>query len=490
MLLYKVGNPFAVIDIGSNSVRLVVYDELKRSPVSIFNEKALCGLAKNMAKSNHLNKKGVVSAKKAIARFVLICKMMHVKKINLFATSAVRDAHDGKQFVDDICKHHNINIEIISGEREAYLAGSGIVSSFVDAKGVVGDLGGGSLELIPVENNQVLNGESHPIGPLRFSLQQYKSNELWDKIKSRLDQSNVLPSLKGKTFYAVGGAFRNIAKLHMHRIKYPLRVVHGYSITREEFLETLRVVSRMPESSLSKFPDLSKKRLEFLPFAAKMMEIVVTKSMPKNIVFSASGVREGYLFDSLSKNKRQDDVLISGCEDMIKRINRNPDYGKEVYDWLIPLFGELKDSDKHIVRAACILSEISCFEHTEYRGEMAYRRILDSSLQGLSHKERVFLAAILYSRYCFTVSSKDLGSIYSILSPSRKHVAKIIGNAIRLGKNISGSSLGVLTESTIRTTRTKLILKINDPFSSLKGETVMKRLTQLSNILDLKPEMV
>ena len=296
-------NPVAVIDIGSNSVRLVIYDGLKHALMPVFNEKILCALAKDLEKTGHLHIEGVKRASDAIRRFLKIAKIMGVKSsLYLFATAAVRDASDGKKFVKDIKDKYGANIEIFSGEEEAKYAALGVVSSMQNVKGFVGDLGGGSLEVIDVNKKNLGNANSLPIGPLRL-LDLNSNVRKYEKIVEK--HLNSLPwneDMQGENFYFVGGAFRNLAKFHMSRKNYPLKVLHNYKIAADEFEETVKIVAKMSTDSIAKISSISKKRQNFLPYAAMLAGKIIEFAKPKNVIFSTTGVREGFLF---SKNRKE-----------------------------------------------------------------------------------------------------------------------------------------------------------------------------------------
>lgn len=476
--------PVAIIDIGSNSVRLVVYDGLKRSPTAIFNEKVLCELAKNIGISGVLNPDGVIKASRAIARFVKISEFMQVKSLNLFATSAVRDATDGEKFVQEMNKQYSVVIDIVSGEDEAKYSALGITSSIINPKGVVGDLGGGSFELAKINGNEINYSSSYPIGPLRFSDSKLSRIEVKQIVKDHIGEFQLKDHLKNKNFYPVGGAFRNLAKIHMYRTNYPLKVIHNYKVSADELYDTAKLVSKMGKEQLSKIEGISSKRIKYIPFAATLIKEIIKQGSPKNIIFSTSGVREGYLFSKLDDLTQQEDPLICGSEAIMKRMMVDVDYAYGVNKWLNPLFAD--DDCKNLGRlrmAACIMSDISSYENSEYRADLAYRKIIDSSLIGLNHKERVFIAKSVYSRYKIYTGDVMLSGISSLIGSRKTHKAQIIGAATRLARTLSANSTEVLSKTSLENSKKKLILNIDSSISDIAGESVDKRLSQLSEIL-------
>lgn len=481
-------NPIAVIDVGSNSVRLVIYDGLKRAPVPIFNEKVLCGLAIGISGTGKLNPQGVKAAYACIGRFITLAKVMKVTQLHIFATSAVRDAKDGEAFTHKIESMYGHKIEVVSGVEEAKYGGYGIMASMVHARGIMADLGGGSLELIGVEDDLLAtNAVSYPIGPLRISGHRCNMRSYQDMVQESL-HSFDFSTYKGQAVYLVGGAFRNLAKIHMERKRYPLKVIHGYSLTPVECKQTLQLVARMSEQALQDMGDIPEKRAKFLPFAAIILSQLIESASPKQLIFSACGAREGLLFSKLPEAEKRKDVLIEGCVNQANMAGSDTEYGFELARWLAPLFPDADAERVRLMLAACILSDIACYEHTEYRAEMAYRRIMDSSLMGITHSERTYIAQILYYRYDASVLDGLLTqSILALLKKPELHHAKIVGTAMRLARSLSGSHIGVLPHVLLSATKDKVILTFKEGYQPLYGEKIARRLAQLAGVLNVKP---
>lgn len=484
MLRYTPGKPAAVIDIGSNSLRLVIYDGLKRVPWTIFNEKVLCGLASGLAETGKLDPEGRLRAKLAIKRFVALSHSIGIKNLHIFATAAIRDAKDGKAFVQEVRDEEDIAITVISGKEEAQLAGQGVASSIVDANGVAGDLGGGSLELISIKKGKVQDDAlSLPLGALVL----HQHENLRKQVDAQLMQFALHKELSGKNFYAVGGAFRNLAKLHMSRKGHPLKVLQNYAVPKADFLDTLSVITKMSEKALIKMGGVSSKRARVLPVAAIVAERIIERGNPAQIVVSTHGVREGFVFKRLPPEVQQEDPLMSGAEDMIQRVGVTPAYGHEVSQWIKPLFKAEKPAQMRLRKAACVLSEISRYENTEYRAELAYRRILDSSLIGLTHKDRIFVAKSVYHRYRVEDGKEIVESIQTLLSYEELNDTRTIGYALRLAQALSGCHVGMLSHTSLLIKEGRLILTLKKEAALLKGESIERRLLNLADWLDLEP---
>ncbi len=475
----------AVVDIGSNSVRLVVYNGIRRSPTPIFNEKVLCGLASAMAETGRLDKSGAKLAYECIGRFVKLAEVMKVKKLYLFATSAVRDAQDGDDFVKKIEKDYKVKIEILPGEEEAKYAGLGIVSALDHASGVVADLGGGSLELIGIKSGKLFTeGVSYPLGPLRISGDKRKMRLYMRLVKSAFADYDFSVHAD-ENLYLVGGGFRSLAKIHMGITNYPLKVLHDYKIPTSSFVSTLKLLEKMSEKDLLHFSELPSKRAKFLPFVAMLLDQLVEYLKPKELVFSTFGVREGFLYEKLTEAEKQKDGLIEGAIDLVASSGYDPEYGEELFSWIEPLFNYNDKTKSRLLKASCILSDLACYENTEYRGEIAFKRVIDSSLIALNHEERAFIALSLYYRYNSALEGTEITEpIMFLLSKAEIAEAKKIGSAMRLARSLSGSTKGILKNIPISLSKGKIILHFENGYGDLYGEKITKRLAQLGKVLE------
>lgn len=477
-----------VIDIGSNSVRLVVYDALKRVPMPLFNEKMLCGLALGLEKTGCLSPEGVVLAHTSLARFVRLSRMLHVQDLHVIATAAVRDAEDGKEFVRQIEKLHGIKVRVFSGEEEANYAALGIIAAIPEASGIVGDLGGGSLELIRLEKGKAEGAVSFPLGVLRLlTAAEGNKRKVSTIIESHLQDLSLFSTMEGQNFYAVGGGFRNLAKIYIALTHYPLRILHHYIVPVNKFLPVLKNISNLPVQRLEAIAGITGHRAETLPYTAQIIESLLIKARPANIVFSAYGIREGFLFDQLQGEEKQKDPLIAGCTDMITQVAELPEYGYELCQWMAPLFPGETAEIARLRLAACILSGLARYEHTEYRAEIAFRRFVDSSITGINHAARLFVAVALFHRYKSVVDTDILEAATVLLEDDALRIARIIGLAMRLGHNITAGMPGTLLKTTLTPSGSQLILQFDKETSLLMGEAVQKRFNKLAQVMRLVP---
>ncbi len=465
-----------IIDIGSNSLRLVVYDSLKRASVPLYNEKVMCQLGKGLSSTGRLNPEGAQLARKAVRRFLAMARNMEANALHVMATAAVREAKDGKDFSRELEEEHGIHIDIISGDREAKLGAFGICSSVHEPHGVTGDLGGGSMELVKLKDNELLEHATLPIGPLRLVDETGGDRaKLRRTIKQAFEQVEWLKKTKMPEFYAIGGSFRAIARLHMHVTNYPLHILHQYTLPSADFAAFAAELASFPDARVAELPGISGKRVPSIVPAAMILEYMVSQIQPKNIVFSASGIREGYLYEKLPPYMRKQDGLLASCTDMVNRFRTYSHYAGELMVWMQPLLedGE-SEANRRLRLAFCLLSDIAHHIHPEYRAEFAMQRILQSSFTCLDHAERMQLALALYHRYQFKM--KDDHPALALIGPKARAWAKLVGSAANLAYHLTGGVDGSLHFTTLKVEKKSVKLLITKGAEDLMGEAINKRI--------------
>jgi exopolyphosphatase / guanosine-5'-triphosphate,3'-diphosphate pyrophosphatase len=485
--------PVAVVDIGSNSVRLVVYDGLRRSPTPVFNEKILCGLGKGIAITGRLNESAVVRALSALRRFRALARQIGCKEVYALATAAAREANNGSEFIEQAEKALGVGIQVLSGKDEARFAALGVVAGVPGADGLAGDLGGGSLELIDIKDGKLNDGMTLPIGPLRLMDMSGNNMDRARKIVDEyLDRAEVLERLKGRNFYAVGGTWRNLARMHMAHSHYPLHVLHLYAMTRSQASSIAELVSGLSPSALKDVRDVSKSRADTMPYGAMVLERLLNHAKPKHVVCSVYGVREGYLYAKLPRKKMRSDALLSSCWDFARRYARSPQHELELCDWTDNIFGPkgLKESEeeRRLRYAACLLADIGWRAHPDYRAERSLAMISQAAFVGVDHPGRVFLALTVFYRYEGEVMKDDLTRLLEDGDMERAH---LLSSLFRLAYILSAAMPGMLPRIGLSLRGTKeLELKLPSKLADLMGERVEKRLASLAFEMGRTPKVV
>ena len=479
--------PAAVVDIGSNSVRLVVFDGLKRVPTPVFNEKVLCGLGRDLAKTGKLNKDGVELATESLTRFTGIASAMGCETVEYLATAAVRDAKNGPEFVEEVETGCDCKVRILTGEEEARLSALGVLSSMPWARGAMGDLGGGSLEIVALHDGGAGEGATLPLGPLRLLSQSGGDR---DKAAEMIDETLAghpwIKDLTGEVFYPVGGSWRALARIHMEQAAYPLHMVHGYSIRRKDMQDLTTVVAQLGKRSLSRIGGVPKRRLDTLPFAALLMDKLLAIMQPERVTFSAYGLREGWVFDQLTEEEQAEDPLISAAVDWVGREGRFGGIGEHLASWTSGLYESESAPARRLREAACHLSDIAWRDHPDYRAEQAFWRVMRSTQLCLEHHERAYIALVLSCRYGGRVEDAQVAPALQVLKPKKVRRAEILGLAIRAAYSLCAGAQEVLAESSISYKDEALELKVPKNSPVPPGPVLKKRLNALAAAMGTK----
>lgn len=474
-----------VVDIGSNSIRLVVFDGLKRVPVPVFNEKVLPGLGRGLAESGKLNEEGVAVALESLERFAGLARAMGTARLDLLATAAVREAGNGPEFVAEVERRCGRSVSILTGEEEARLSALGVLSGLPGARGLMGDLGGGSLELVRLDEGKALDSITLPLGPLRLSDESGGDRERAAVfVQRQLDRVPWLGEVAPEALYPVGGAWRGLARLHMDHCAYPLHMIHGYGIPRGEAEELVRLVGRLGKRSLARIGSVSKRRLESLPLAALVLEKVLERVRSRRVVFSAFGLREGWVFDCLPDSERALDPLTAAAADWAAREGRFPHLAAALVDWTAPLFPGESANAARLRVAACRLSDIGWRYHPDYRAEQILLRILRAQELFVEHHERAFLGLALYNRYSGKASDEGLETVRALLRPAKSRRAEVLGAALRLAYATCGGAEQGLRETRLEWDGKALRLFIPPDTSVPPGQTLERRLQTVATALE------
>jgi len=490
------GPPIAVVDIGSNSVRLVVYEGLTRSPTELFNEKALCGLGREVQTTHLLAADAVQHALATLKRFRALCQTMGVKKVYAIATAACRDAKNGRAFIKLAERTIGADIDVLTGAQEAELTALGVISGVHRADGLVGDLGGGSLELVDVRGTRARHGVTRPLGGLALADISGNSLKKAEKfVKKKLGSLAVLKACEDRVFYAVGGTWRSLARLHMWQTGYPLHVMHGYAIAADEALEFARLVHRVDVETLSNIEVVNNARRPLLPYAALVLEYILRIGKPRQVVFSALGVREGLLFSLLKKKEQEKDALIEAARHLNQLRSRSPRHGEELIEWTNRFMAtsglEETGEERRLRHAACLLADIGWRAHPDYRGEQSLNIIAHGGFSAIDHQGRAYLALAVFFRHVGLVMDDELSPrLRELVSTRMLDRARVLGAALRLAYVISAAMPGVLEQTSLAIERHRLALRLPGKFSALAGERVLNRLRSLARLIGREPVML
>ncbi|MGH7022667.1 MAG: Ppx/GppA family phosphatase [Caulobacteraceae bacterium] len=476
----------AVIDVGSNSVRLVMYRLDGRAIWTVFNEKVLAGLGRDISTTRRLSREGMATAMVALARFQALIEASRPPLVYAAATAAVRDAKDGSQFCRRVEAETGLALRVLSGPEEARFAALGVIAGSPGAEGLVGDLGGASLELTRIDGGEPGAGASLPLGPFSFG-GPFEVGAVREAVGRELKA--VRRDFAARSFNAVGGAWRNLALLHMRLSDYPLGIIHQYELGRADALEAARFVERQSRGSLERIEGISRRRVEALPHAAAVLEGLVENLGVQRVVLSAFGLREGLLYDAMSRQTRALDPLVAGCAALGGRPQAAEILGAALEAWLENPFADLEPlfgaRDHVLLSAACRLADFGAQLHPDHRADLVFEQVLRAPIAAIDHGERVFLACAAFGRHTGSAVMPGPRIVARLLSPERYQRARALGAAIRLGCDLSGRGPALLARARLALKPETVVLEADPGWEAiLLGEPIAKRAATLAGLLD------
>ena len=477
----------AVIDIGSNSVRLVVYEGPRRVPAVIFNEKVAAGLGRGLPLDGRIAPADAARGLAALRRFAALAKAMAVDELQCVATAAVRDAANGSEFVAAAAAE-GLNIRLLSGDEEARAAGLGVLSAIPAARGIAVDLGGGSLELAEVGGGTVGRTTSFPLGVLRLPALRKDGPLPFDRtIRTMLKQAGWPGSARGAPLYLVGGSWRALARLDMELTRQRLPLLDQHDLPRAAVRRLVRAVARMSHDELRAVPGMSSARAAAMPDAVALLAALTGAIDAPTMTISSSGLREGLLFGALPDDVRAQDPLLVAAEYEGRRLARFAAHGREVDRWIAPLFAD-DDADARRLRlAACLLSDVAWSANPDFRADRGSEIALHGNWRGIDVVGRVLLAQALHTG--FGGGAADFARFLPETAAPLLVRARQWGLAIRLAQRLSGGLEAPLTGTSLAIVGDKLQLDLGPDWTMLAGEAVGRRMRNLATALNLEAEV-
>ena len=480
----------AVVDLGSNSVRLVVFEGLGRNPAGIFNERAVLRLGRGLQTTGRLNEQGVREALVVMHRYHAIAQAMGAT-LEVLATAAVRDASNGPDFVAGLRQRMpGIPIRILSGEEEAALSADGVLCGIPQADGILADIGGGSLEVVRLADGRAGQAQTLPLGVIRLA-DRAEGDLARARALAEADLAAVpwLFQYPGRDLYLVGGAWRALARIHMAQVAYPLAIVHHYTIGREAAQALAGSVGSAPRRVLERMPGAPRRRVDDLPYAALVLRRLLRATAPHRVVFSANGIREGWYMARIDAETAADDPLLAASQDLGERHGRDRGMPAALAAWTAPLFPDETAEACRLRQAACLVSDIGSRDHPEYRAEQAFLRVLRQPGVALDHPARAFLALAVAQRYEIDAASRVLAPARQILDATTALRAEMLGHAMRLAYTLCAGTPALLAGAALQRAGSQLRLTLAEGGGAFRGEGVARRLERLARAMQLEPHI-
>lgn len=479
-----------VIDVGSNSVRLVVFDGAARSPAYFYNEKVMAGLGEGMVETGRLNPEGKRRALAAIRRFGLLAESMGIAPLTAVATAAMREAEDGPAFRAEIEAETGIRLWIIDGVEEARLSAQGVLLGWPGAYGLVCDIGGSSMELAELRDGKVGKSVTSKLGPLRLKNYPGGASAVAAHIRETIEDLNTTLGEQHDRLFLVGGSWRAIARIDMARRAYPLAVLHEYRMSRESVLATVDYIANTSVGELRAESGIGEARMALVPLASQVLRELVERFKPYDIAVSSYGIREGMLYEQMPQVLRDRDPLIEACRFYEAKDARKPGFGRRLNKFIAPLFEARVYEDQRLIRAACLLHDVNWRAHPDYRHEVTFEAATRANLGGMRHEERIFLGLALLHRYKNSRAGSRFEPLFSLLSEDRIHLAEVIGKAMRFGAMLSVDSPERMGQLHLDRGNGTLQMHLARGTEALFGEVVDARFRSLAAALGVEPEIV
>lgn len=468
----------AVIDIGSNTVRLVVFGGPLRSPIELLNEKVTARLGKGLVAGGELSPASMATALGGLRRFALLLKMKGVRRVDTVATAAVRDAANGEAFLREVAAL-GLSPRLLSGEEEAALSAAGILGAFPQASGIAADLGGGSLELTVLDEGVPGAGISLPLGTLKLAALRAEGGARWERaVRNAIDGCGIA-FVPGRTLYLVGGSFRAFARLAMAGKGGAMSDTHGFELTAAA---ALRLANRLrPGKITPDLPGVGNGRAATIPDTAALLGALVAETGADRVVFSAWGLREGLLFDSLDPVQRKQDPLVAGVGAFGEAMDIGPSLAAVVAGWTAEVVTHRRSGRENLRLAATMLALASQRVEPNLRAQTLLEWTLSKRWVGITPEGRAMLAVATLAN-----ANRPAG-LATEFDGERRREAESWGLATRLCRRFSGLAIEAISNSSLDIVGKQLRLNVAPEYAALVTESVEKDLRALAECLGLKP---
>lgn len=469
---------FAVIDIGSSTMRLVVYDE-GLYPHLFLNHKVRIRFAMEKGKGDfYLDDERMDRAINALKWFLWVCEQSSVKTVVATATSAVREAKNGGEFVENIRQQTGLHVEVISGEVEARLSAEGGVTSLPDASGLVMDLGGGSLDICETDTKG--DFASLPLGVL--SLQKLSGHDPYKAVeilKDALKKVDWFANKNMRDLVALGSGMRSIASLHMTECDYPMHILHDYSIEKNE---AIAYCDKFLKGEINpKVLHLAKGYEDVMPYRAAALSALLQSGQFERVRFASFGIREGVFFSQIEQGGVGDDPLLSYARDISERDGRGIAYARQVAKWAHKILPKVP---YRLLKAAALFSDIAWREQYIYRASTTFEIVYGSPFVACSHSDRAKLALMAYFAHDDDLKAEYQKRVNGLVTSEEFAQAKRVGALFHLASFLDPGARGILHNFNLQQKADGSFEILGpEPFMKMQSESVAKRLEIFNNTL-------
>ena len=473
----------AVIDIGSNTVRMVIYEGTERAPEVVWNEKVAARLGRDLSRSGRIPNDAAAEALGALARYAIIIADLGIEDVQTVATAAARDAENGAEFLADVAAL-GLAPRLLSGEEEACISATGAIGAFPGAHGVVADLGGGSLELVSIAQGECHRAASLPYGTLRLPALR-KEGHFRKTVHGALADIGWAAAHPGP-LYMVGGTWRAFAAWAMHEMAYPLNDPHGFELATDMAMKFAgKLIDSSPEK-LAQIGGISPMRADYLPDAAALLRPLLSEFQPDGLVFSSWGLREGLLYSRLNSIEQGKDPLLAGVDHFAGARGAPITYAALLAGWTVDIAdGRGKNNERLRLAAAQLAIALQRVE-PNLRANHAIEWALDKRWIDCDARGRAMICAAL------------MGSLGRTATPERfrtlagdDDLREAIGwgLAFRLARRLGAGTRISMSSSSLTRQNGELVLRLDHSRAALVHYVVERDFEMLASWLDLEPRI-
>lgn len=447
-------NKIAIIDIGSNSVRLLLAEIGEGNSIRIINElKEYVRLGDGLDKNDMLSKEKIELGIKTLSTYKNICDSFKISEITAVATEAVRRAKNRDDFLMRAKNELNLEITVLSGKEEAYYDYFSVINTINIKDALIMDIGGASTEIMLVKNRKLIESISFPFGAITLTehfniddvLNENTEKKLISFLKENLNTLDWLKSSQELPLIGIGGSIRTAAKIHKKSISYPLNLIHNYELQSSDVKKIYDTVKSKNSKERKKIKGLSSDRADIFVGAAALLCTILDLCSIRNIIISRNGIREGLLYSHICKDKKPiDNILSFSINSLLINQNCNIKHSKHIYHLFKSFCRELsplinsKINLSNIIEASAMLHDIGSNITYYFHHKHSLYIILNSQIYGLTHRELVISACIAANHRNSNLAI-DFEKYKMIINKYDIEIIKKLGILLRLSESLDAS---------------------------------------------------
>ncbi len=460
-------NKYAVIDLGSNSIRMNLIRTNEDGAYILFDQiKEMVRLSEGMESSKVLQKAPMDRTLFALKLFDNLLKANKIENVNCLATAAVRMAKNQDEFLARVKSELGFDFRVLSGDEEAYYDYLGVINSIDLDTFIMIDVGGASTEIGLIKDRSLINSISFPFGSVTLSekfMDKDRRKRSLDKIRDfigeKYDELYWLEEAKGLPVVGLGGVVRTLAKIDLNLNNHQLIYMHNYQMDKREMERVFKLICNTKSEKIKDINGISRARADIITGGIMPLKILLERINSNKLVISGNGLRDGYFYKDFYVKKYNteviDDILSESIKNIKKLYNINEFHSDNVNRISMQLFDSLRDTlgfkleDRKILDVASRLHDIGMYIEYFNHHIHGFYLMLNSRINGLSNKELIATALLVGSHRDKTM--KKLWKDYaSIITKDRyeeiSHLSILLKIAEKLDRSEAGNIKDLIIE--------------------------------------------